>query len=154
MNCAKHPEKEAAGMCVYCGKPHCADCLVEVDGKMYCREDLTNVLKDAKQHAANTAQPAYAPPPININNVNTNLNTNTNVNAGAYYGPRKSKMVALILCLLGFVGLAGLHRFYVGKIGSGLIYLFTGGIFFIGTVIDLLLIITGSFRDKYGMPLI
>ena len=35
MNCTNHPEKEAAGTCVYCGKLFCSDCLVEIGGKNY-----------------------------------------------------------------------------------------------------------------------
>ena len=50
----------------------------------------------------------------------------------------KDKTTALILCLLGFVGLGGLHRFYLGHIGMGILYFFTCGFFFIGTFIDLL----------------
>ena len=49
MNCTNHPEIEAQGMCTYCGKPFCKDCLVEVKGKMYCKDDLGNVLDEAKQ---------------------------------------------------------------------------------------------------------
>lgn len=43
MKCSKHPEKDAAGACVYCGKFYCSDCLVEVKGKMYCKDDLSKV---------------------------------------------------------------------------------------------------------------
>lgn len=49
----------------------------------------------------------------------------------------KSKGVAYLLWLGTFVGLAGLHRFYLGKIGTGLLWLFTFGIGGIGTLIDL-----------------
>ena len=41
----------------------------------------------------------------------------------------KSKTVTLILCI--FLGYIGVHRFYTGKIGTGILYLLTGGIFYI-----------------------
>lgn len=63
----------------------------------------------------------------------------------------KKKWVAFILCL--FLGFLGAHRFYVGKIGTGILYLFTGGMFFIGTIVDLVKILLGSFRDNVGAPL-
>ena len=63
----------------------------------------------------------------------------------------KSWLVALLLCL--FVGGLGVHRFYVGKIGSGILYLLTGGIFGIGWLIDLIKIAVGKFKDKNGLLL-
>ena len=64
---------------------------------------------------------------------------------------RKSQIVALILCLL--FGMLGVHYFYVGKIGMGLLYLFTGGLFGIGWIVDIIRIIAGIFRDKDGFYL-
>ncbi len=63
----------------------------------------------------------------------------------------KSRLVALLLCI--FLGEFGAHRFYVGKIGTGLLYLFTAGLFGIGWIIDLIKICLGSFRDNVGEPL-
>lgn len=63
----------------------------------------------------------------------------------------KSWVVALVLCL--FFGYLGFHRFYVGKIGSGLGYLFTFGWFGLGWLADCIVILTGGFRDHYGLPL-
>ena len=51
--------------------------------------------------------------------------------------PRRSTGMAYLLWLLGLVGFCGLHRFYLGRPISGLIWLFTGGLFFIGQIVDL-----------------
>lgn len=60
----------------------------------------------------------------------------------------KSRTAALLLCL--FLGNLGIHRFYVGKIGTGILYMFTIGLFGIGALIDLIMIIIGKFKDKSG----
>lgn len=76
-------------------------------------------------------------PNIVINNSNNNTNTNTNVNAdiaGAFGIRARNKWVALLLCL--FLGYLGAHKFYEGKAGMGILYLFTFGLFGIGWFID------------------
>lgn len=60
----------------------------------------------------------------------------------------KSRLVALLLCL--FLGGLGVHRFYTGKIGTGILWLLTGGCFGIGVLVDLIVIICGNFKDKEG----
>ena len=65
----------------------------------------------------------------------------------------KSKHTALMLCLLGFLGIGGIHDFYLGKYGAGIIKLFTGNWFMIGTILDLMKIGSGSYRDNAGAPL-
>jgi len=64
----------------------------------------------------------------------------------------KTRSLTLILCIIGFFGVGGLHRFYVGKVGTGLLYLFTGGLFGIGTIYDLIMIGKNSFTDAQGYP--
>lgn len=64
------------------------------------------------------------------------------------YSP-KSKVAAALFCF--FLGALGIHRFYVGKIGTGILYLFTGGLCGIGALVDFIIILTGGFRDVNGM---
>ena len=63
----------------------------------------------------------------------------------------RSKWIALVLCLL--LGRWGVHRLYVGKIGSGLLYMCTKGFFRFGVILDLILILTNNFTDSDGLPL-
>ena len=58
--------------------------------------------------------------------------------AGIYRKRRRSPNSIFILTLLGFVGVAGVQRFRLGKFGTGLLYLLTLGFVFVGTLYDLL----------------
>ena len=62
----------------------------------------------------------------------------------------KSRLVALLLCI--FVGGLGIHRFYVGKIGTGVLWLLTAGCFGIGALVDLIMLACGTFKDSDGKP--
>lgn len=62
----------------------------------------------------------------------------------------KSKKKALLYCAVG--GWFGMHQYYVGKIGKGILYTLTVGLFFIGWIADLIKIATGGFRDNTGAP--
>ncbi len=81
---------------------------------------------------------AAAQPNVVINNTNSNVNTNV-VNGGKR-GKEKNKWVSFVLCF--FLGFLGAHRFYEGKIGTAILWLITGGIFGIGWLIDLIIILT------------
>ena len=63
-------------------------------------------------------------------------------------GSSKRILIAALLCF--FFGLFGVHRFYVGKWGTGILQLLTGGGFVVWTIYDLVLIVFGGFRDKQG----
>lgn len=53
-----------------------------------------------------------------------------------YRSKRKDPQLILILCLLGLVGVAGVQRFLIGQIGMGILYFFTAGLCFVGTIVD------------------
>ncbi len=69
----------------------------------------------------------------------------------SYQYSGKSRVAALLLCI--FFGELGIHYFYVGRVGMGLLYLFTLGGFGIGWIIDIIRILCGTFRDGQGLYL-
>lgn len=60
----------------------------------------------------------------------------------------KNLKIDIILCM--FLGYIGVHKFYEGKIGMGILYIFTLGLFGIGTYVDLIKLLTGNGFDKDG----
>lgn len=77
---------------------------------------------------------------INNSNSSVNTNTNTNVNAAGVVGRHaKNKWVAFLLCVC--LGFFGAHKFYEGKAGMGILYLFTGGLFGIGWIVDCIVLL-------------
>ena len=70
------------------------------------------------------------------------------LNSNSISSSQQDWLVALLLCF--FIGVIGAHRFYVGKIGTGLLMVFTLGGLGIWTFIDLILIIVGKFKNKNG----
>lgn len=117
---------------------YCKNCGKEMkNNEKFCPECGTTV-------NGHFAQQIPQQPVINV------VNNNTNVNKNFGYA-HKSKWMAFFLCL--FLGYLGAHRFYVGKVGTGIIWLFTFGFFGIGWILDLIFILLGVFKDKAGQRL-
>ena len=136
--------------CKECKSRHRADKLIEdfahekgeditVDGwskeKMveYITENNIVCPKCGKQVAALKSEQ----PNIIINNSNENTNINHNQVGG--YGRPKDKWISFFLCL--FLGIFGGHKFYEGKIGVGILYLLTAGLFGVGVLVDLIILL-------------
>lgn len=100
---------------------------------------------------------AFSQPQVNVSNNTTNttinyidnriLNSNVNTNINTDTNGMKSKKVALLLCLL--FGWCGVHRFYEGKIVTGIIYACTGGLGGFGWLIDFLILL---FKPRFYKP--
>lgn len=102
--------------CEYCGNQISVDAVVCTS----CGKQL-EVLKTDQSNQN---------PQIIINNTNSNVMNNV------HCGKECNKWVALLLCI--FLGFFGAHKFYEGKIGMGILYLFTCGLFGIGWIIDII----------------
>ena len=115
-----------AKFCQHCGEAIDADCVV----CPRCGKQVQQLKQEQSQ------------PQVVINNTNTNtVNASANANAGGGpMGRPKNKWVALCLCI--FLGMLGAHKFYEGRVGMGILYLFTFGLFGIGWVIDIIIILT------------
>ena len=87
---------------------------------------------------------------IVINNNNTNTNANTVTSGYDSMISPKSWIVTLLLCI--FLGVIGIHRFYVGKVGTGIlmILLCLTGISAVWALVDLIFILLKRFKDKQG----
>ena len=109
--------------CKFCGSVIDIECVVCPK----CGKQIEELRMATPQAHQTTTQPQ-----IVINNT---------ANAGGYIpiGRQIDKWVALLLCLFG--GFFGAHKFYEGKIGMGILYIFTGGLFGIGAVIDFFIIL-------------
>jgi TM2 domain-containing membrane protein YozV len=64
---------------------------------------------------------------------------------------RKKILPAILLCF--FLGFLGVHRFYVGKVGTGILQVITLGGIGLWVLIDFVMIIIGAFKDKEGNKL-
>lgn len=128
----------------------CSNCGADAGNESICPNCGNTVLQE-RQYVPQQCAPQQMPTII-INNANTNVNKNENTNVGAgsvnSVSP-KSKTVALILAI--FLGYLGIHRFYVGKVGSGIIWFITAGFFAIGWIYDIIKILSGTFTDGAGL---
>lgn len=128
----------------------CSNCGADAGNERICPNCGNTVLQE-RQYVPQQYAPQQMPNII-INNTNTNVNKNENTNVGAgsvnSVSP-KSKTVALILAI--FLGYLGIHRFYVGKVGTGIIWFLTAGVFVFGWIYDIIKILSGTFTDGAGL---
>ena len=136
MKCYYHNDREVIAACTECGRFICEECKVNINGKAVCKSCVENNIFSSNQR----------------NKYNTyNYGEVKQQEYNKYYGRKymqKSWLVTLLLCL--FTGTLGVHRFYVGKIGTGILQLLTFGGFGIWTLVDFILIACKKFTDAKG----
>ncbi len=98
--------------------------------------------------AAAPAAGAPVPPPPNADFPPTGA---PSIGSASTATSEKSFLTTWLLALL--VGLLGVDRFYLGKVGTGLLKLVTFGGIGVWALIDLIMVLTGATRDKAGRPL-
>lgn len=126
-NCAVHQDVEASGICIGCGKFFCEDCLIEVKGKNYCRNCLDELIESKEKKIEKLEDRQHQQQPMvfmNAGGASSSSSSSVNHTSSAApttYHTTKSKLIAGLLAL--FLGGFGIHKFYLGKWGQGLLYL-------------------------------
>lgn len=152
MKCSKFPDRDAVGTCAYSGKPYCAEELVEIEGKLYGKDNLGRFMADSREsQRAGSSQPMVF---MNAGGGGGAAASSSAVSGqGANLAGAKSRVVAVALAWL--LGAFGAHKFYLGQPIWGLIYLvffWTGIPMLLGLIegIGYLLTSDAEFARRYG----
>lgn len=107
---------------------------------MYCQK-CGKELSDQASFCPSCGQPVNAPSASRVAGMEPGYRSDKQVSP-------KSRLATLLLCL--FLGGIGVHRFYVGKVGTGVAMIFTLGGLGIWVLVDFIMIIVGNFTDVNG----
>ncbi len=99
------------------------------------------------------AQPEYPPvsAPYPAQGYGTSEAAPAPVAGAVWYASPKNLLVATLLCF--FLGALGVHRFYVGKVGTGVLQLLTAGGLGIWVLVDFIMLLCQAFKDSDGYTL-
>ena len=130
--CGKEVSSKATA-CPNCGSPianqkYCKFCGEQIDKECVVCPKCGKQVEELKNTDKNIV--------INNNNsVSSSASAAASVNNALYsHGKPKNKWISLLLCIFTVCG----HKFYEGKMGMGILYLLTGGLFFVGWIIDII----------------
>lgn len=163
MNCYVHPERPAVGTCVGCGKFICHECNTEIDGKNYCKRCVGELYHENRRKIERLEDNGKQQPMVFMNSGGGGGGSSSSSSAASGSGhggtlvPIKSKVAAALLAI--FLGGFGIHKFYLGKAGMGILYLvfcWTGIPAIIGFIEGIIYLCESdqSFAAKYGGRLI
>lgn len=160
MNCYIHPEREAVGTCVGCGKFICEECRTEISNKNYCKSCVNELVLESKRKLERLEENKQ--PMVFMNaggGGGAAASSSSSSSAAAGSGatrpirPIKSKVAAGLLAI--FLGGLGVHKFYLGKPIQGILYLlfcWTGIPAIIALIEGILYLVSSdeAFAAKYG----
>lgn len=127
VNCYVHAEASSVGTCVGCGKFICENCNTEIKRKNYCKSCVDELFDDSKRKIErlednmNKNQPMVF---MNAGGASSSSSSSSSAavgNEGQAFGLTKSKTTAGLLAI--FLGGLGIHKFYLGKWGWGILYI-------------------------------
>ena len=134
--CGAHLEQDTADsnfwVCPYCGLRQ----KLEKKPVEEAVENIANTIKDAVKSVATAFSDDEAKVEVEEKKEENHENDG-----------KRDKYVALFLCF--FFGYLGIHKFYENKIGLGLLYMFTGGLFYIGVILDFITLLFKTKRYYY-----
>lgn len=139
MFCVKCGTEYEGKFCPNCGEPapkkrFCPKCGAEImDPKVTTCDKCGAYVPPMEEKKIDKPEKSEQPT-IVIHNDNTNVNNNVNHVNAMLAAHAKNKWIAFFLCM--FLGFFGAHKFYEGKIGMGVLYLLTFGLFGFGWIID------------------
>jgi TM2 domain-containing membrane protein YozV len=155
LKCSVHSNIEAIGTCTKCGRMVCHECSSQIDGKLVCRQCAGTTTNQTQVKGADESfcqscgaiikKEAEICPKCGVRQKNA---------PGITYGPSgKSRILAALLAI--FLGTFGIHKFYLGKNGQGIIYLifcWTTIPTWIGIIEGIIYLITSDadFERKYA----
>jgi TM2 domain-containing membrane protein YozV len=162
MVCYVHPQNEAVGACVGCGKFICKECATEINGRNYCKKCLAEMVTEKDRKIDSLESKASQQPMVFMNagggaaaSSSSSSSSGGGVGGGVRYVCTKSKVAAGILAL--FLGGLGIHKFYLGKAGMGILYILFSWTFVpavVAFIEGIILLCTSDevFNAKYGRP--
>lgn len=129
ISCYIHSEKTSIGTCVGCGKFICSECNTEVQNKNYCKSCINEIFIESKRKIEKLEDNNNQKPMVFMNagggggGSSSSSSASSASSGGGLINPlfSKSRVTAGILAIL--LGGLGIHKFYLGRTGLGIIYL-------------------------------
>jgi TM2 domain-containing membrane protein YozV len=129
ITCYVHKERSSIGTCIGCGKFICDECNTEVQNKNYCKNCINEIFTENKRKIEKLEDSGNQKPMVFMNAGGGGGGSSSSAASAASSGDgrivapifSKSRVAAALLAI--FLGGIGVHKFYLGRTGWGIVYL-------------------------------